>query len=75
MLSMEENLAPDHWMPRILVAEALRQNGRCAEAVPNTAPPSHADRSMSSHIPGCRRASSKHTASRKPSRRSDSSSP
>jgi Flp pilus assembly protein TadD len=35
MLSMEaENLAPDHWMPRILVAEALRQNGRCAEAVP-----------------------------------------
>ena len=34
MLSMEaENLAPDHWMPRILVAEALRQNGRCAEAV------------------------------------------
>jgi protein O-mannosyl-transferase len=34
-LSMEaENLAPDHWMPRILVAEALRQNGRCAEAVP-----------------------------------------
>ena len=24
------NLAPDHWMPRILLAEALRQNGRCA---------------------------------------------
>jgi hypothetical protein len=35
MLSMEaKNLAPDHWMPTILVAEALRQNGRCAEAVP-----------------------------------------
>jgi tetratricopeptide (TPR) repeat protein len=34
-LSMEaENLAPDHWMPRILVAEALRQNGRCTDAIP-----------------------------------------
>jgi protein O-mannosyl-transferase len=34
-LSMEaENLAPNHWMPRILVAEALRQNGRCMEAIP-----------------------------------------
>jgi hypothetical protein len=28
------SFAPDHWMPRILLAEALRQNGRCAEAVP-----------------------------------------
>ena len=27
-------LAPDHWMPRILVAEALRQHDRCSEAVP-----------------------------------------
>ena len=27
-------LAPRHWMPRILAADALRQNGRCAEAVP-----------------------------------------
>jgi hypothetical protein len=26
-------LAPAHWMPRLLVAEALRQNGRCQEAV------------------------------------------
>jgi Flp pilus assembly protein TadD len=28
------DLAPNHWMPRILLAEALRQNRRCAEAVP-----------------------------------------
>jgi tetratricopeptide (TPR) repeat protein len=35
VLSRESaDLAPDHWMPRILLAEALRQNGRCAEAVP-----------------------------------------
>jgi tetratricopeptide (TPR) repeat protein len=27
------DLAPEHWMPRILVAEALRQNRRCTEAV------------------------------------------
>jgi Flp pilus assembly protein TadD len=26
-------LAPAHWMPRLLIAEALRQNGRCPEAV------------------------------------------
>ena len=26
------SLAPTHWMPRILLAEALRQNGRCSEA-------------------------------------------
>ena len=28
------DLAPGHWMPRILAADALRQSGRCAEAVP-----------------------------------------
>ena len=27
-------LAPRHWVPRILLAESLRQNGRCTEAVP-----------------------------------------
>ena len=27
-------MAPQHWMPRILLAEALRQGGRCMEAVP-----------------------------------------
>jgi tetratricopeptide (TPR) repeat protein len=27
------NLAPGHWMPRILAADALRQNGRCEDAV------------------------------------------
>jgi Flp pilus assembly protein TadD len=27
------NLAPKHWMPRLLVAEALRQSGRCTDAV------------------------------------------
>ena len=27
-------LAPRHWLPRILLAESLRQNRRCAEAVP-----------------------------------------
>ena len=49
MLSMEaENLAPDHWMPRILVAEALRQNGRCAEAEPEYRAAMHADRRTSS---------------------------
>jgi protein O-mannosyl-transferase len=26
-------LAPDHWIPRLLLAETLRQNGRCDEAV------------------------------------------
>jgi tetratricopeptide (TPR) repeat protein len=26
-------LAPGHWLPRVLVAEALRQQGRCDEAV------------------------------------------
>ena len=28
------DLAPGHWMPRILAADALRQSGRCEEAVP-----------------------------------------
>jgi Flp pilus assembly protein TadD len=28
------NLAPRHWMPRILAADALRQSGRCEDAVP-----------------------------------------
>jgi tetratricopeptide (TPR) repeat protein len=28
------DLAPGHWMPRVLAAEALRQSGRCEEAVP-----------------------------------------
>ena len=28
------NLAPRHWMPRMLAADALRQSGRCEEAVP-----------------------------------------
>jgi Flp pilus assembly protein TadD len=28
------NLAPGHWMPRILAADALRQSGRCEDAVP-----------------------------------------
>jgi hypothetical protein len=33
-LSLEAvELAPRHWMPRILAGEALRQNGRCDEAV------------------------------------------
>jgi len=33
-LSLEAvELAPRHWMPRILAGEALRQNGRCEEAV------------------------------------------
>jgi Flp pilus assembly protein TadD len=27
-------LSPDHWMPRLLLAEALRTTGRCAEAIP-----------------------------------------
>jgi len=27
------NLAPRHWMPRILAADALRQSGRCEDAV------------------------------------------
>jgi hypothetical protein len=27
-------LAPDHWMPRVLFGEALRQNGRCDAAIP-----------------------------------------
>lgn len=26
-------LAPDHWMPRVLAGDALRQSGRCDEAV------------------------------------------
>jgi hypothetical protein len=26
--------SPDHWMTRLFLAETLRQNGRCAEAVP-----------------------------------------
>ncbi|MGH9257119.1 MAG: tetratricopeptide repeat protein [Vicinamibacterales bacterium] len=34
MLSREAtSLAPGHWMPRILLAESLRQNGRCTDAV------------------------------------------
>jgi pentatricopeptide repeat protein len=28
------SLAPGHWMPHTLTAEALRQSGRCSEAVP-----------------------------------------
>jgi Flp pilus assembly protein TadD len=28
------SLAPGHWMPRVLAADALRQSGRCADAVP-----------------------------------------
>ena len=28
------NRSPGHWIPRLLVAEALRQGGRCGEAVP-----------------------------------------
>ena len=27
-------LSPDHWVPRLLLGETLRQNGRCGEAVP-----------------------------------------
>jgi len=27
-------LAPDHWMPRLLLAEAYRHEGRCANAIP-----------------------------------------
>jgi len=34
MLAREAaRLAPGHWMPQLLVAEALRQNGRCTDAV------------------------------------------
>ncbi|MEQ1897759.1 MAG: hypothetical protein ABL971_10285 [Vicinamibacterales bacterium] len=35
LLSREAiGLAPEHWVPRLLLAEALRHTGRCGEAIP-----------------------------------------